>query len=88
MGVAGFVKQLLEECALSDIFHHLFGIPRTRKSWIRGMYISSGLVYLKDYEDYTEARRNLARYFYHYNHERLNQVLDSQTPTELAGVAA
>jgi SAM-dependent methyltransferase len=43
-GMAGFVKQLVDECALADICHPRFGIPRTRRNSIRGMHISTGLV--------------------------------------------
>ena len=44
MGVVGFVKQLMDECSLSDIFHPRFGIPQVRQRWIRGLHISPGLV--------------------------------------------
>jgi len=37
-------------------------------------------VYLKDYLDVLEAVANLKRYFTFYNHERLHQALDYQTP--------
>lgn len=37
-------------------------------------------VYLKDYADVREARRNLGRYFDFYNRERLHQTLGYRTP--------
>jgi len=39
-------------------------------------------VYLKDYADEAEARRELRRYFRFYNQERLHQGLDYHTPAE------
>jgi len=47
LGMAGFIKQLVDECALPDIFHPRSGRTATRKSWIRDMEISSGLVILE-----------------------------------------
>jgi hypothetical protein len=47
LGMVGFVKQLLDECALPDIFHERFGRPATRKCWIRDMHVSSGLVIIE-----------------------------------------
>ena len=43
MGLIGFVRQLVDECALSDI-RNPRGVPGMRKSWIRGMQIVPGLV--------------------------------------------
>lgn len=40
-------------------------------------------VYLKDYASVTEARTEIERYFRFYNHERLHQSLDYQTPAAL-----
>jgi len=40
-------------------------------------------VYLKDYLDVLEAVANLKRYFAFYNHERLHQALDYQTPAAI-----
>jgi putative transposase len=40
-------------------------------------------VYLKDYADIEEARRELRRYFRFYNQERLHQALDYHTPAEV-----
>jgi len=40
-------------------------------------------VYLKDYADEEEARRELGRYFRFYNRERLHQSLDYHTPAEV-----
>jgi len=40
-------------------------------------------VYLKDYADEAEARRELRRYFRFYNQERLHQALDYHTPAEV-----
>ena len=42
--MVGFVKQLIDECALPDIFHPRFGRPETRKCWIRDIHIRSGIV--------------------------------------------
>ena len=40
-------------------------------------------VYLKDYSSPRDARRNLGQYLTFYNHERLHQALDYQTPAEV-----
>ena len=40
-------------------------------------------VYLKDYADVPEARQSLGAYFGFYNHERLHQALEYQTPAEI-----
>ncbi len=40
-------------------------------------------VYLHDYLSPREARQALTRYFTFYNHERLHQALDYQTPAEV-----
>ena len=40
-------------------------------------------VYLKDYASVTEARAGIERYLRFYNHERLHQSLDYQTPASL-----
>jgi putative transposase len=40
-------------------------------------------VYLRDYVTAQDARRNLARYFAFYNHERPHQALDYATPAEI-----
>jgi len=37
-------------------------------------------VYLKDYENYFEAKENLSKYFSFYNSKRLHQSLNYQTP--------
>ena len=39
-------------------------------------------VYLHDYQSPKEARKGIARYLAFYNHERLHQSLDCQTPAE------
>jgi hypothetical protein len=44
LGMVGFVKLLIVECALPDIFHTRFGRPQTRRCWIRDIHVSSGLV--------------------------------------------
>jgi len=49
--MVGFVKQLIDECALPDICHPRFGLRRTRKSWIRGMDIVPGLVIVEKSRD-------------------------------------
>ena len=40
-------------------------------------------VYLKDYETVSEARAGIARWFQFYNHERLHQSLNYQTPAAI-----
>ncbi len=40
-------------------------------------------VYLKAYENLTEARRELAAYFHFYNHRRRHQGLNDRTPDEV-----
>ena len=40
-------------------------------------------VYLKDYASVTEAHEGIRRYLRFYNHERLHQSLDYQTPAAL-----
>ena len=40
-------------------------------------------VYLHDYASYTEAHDSLDRYFIKYNHRRLHQSLNYQTPAEV-----
>jgi putative transposase len=42
-------------------------------------------VYLKDYASPHEARQSLGKYFAFYNHERLHQALDYQTPAAVYG---
>ena len=37
-------------------------------------------VYLKDYENYNEAKENLSSYFNFYNSKRLHQSLGYKTP--------
>jgi len=44
LGMVGFVKQLLDEGALADVFHPRFGGPPTRKCWIRDIQVNPGLV--------------------------------------------
>jgi hypothetical protein len=43
-GMVGFVKQLLDECGLRDILNPKFGVPGNRRSYIRSMHVSMGLV--------------------------------------------
>ena len=45
-------------------------------------------MYLKDYASVTEARAGIERYLRFYNHERLHQSLDYQTPAALYKVGA
>ena len=40
-------------------------------------------VYIKDYQSVTQAVSNLRAYFTFYNHERLHQALDYQTPAQV-----
>lgn len=40
-------------------------------------------VYLRDYQDFDEARNSLSRYFQLYNHRRLHQALGYKTPAEV-----
>jgi putative transposase len=40
-------------------------------------------VYLKDYEDFIDARNGLSAYFLFYNHERPHQSLDFRPPVEI-----
>ena len=40
-------------------------------------------IYLKDYASYREAEESLREYFWTYNHERLHQSLNYQTPAEV-----
>lgn len=40
-------------------------------------------VYLKDYQSFTEAEQSLTQYFHTYNHKRLHQSLNYQTPAEV-----
>jgi putative transposase len=40
-------------------------------------------VYIKDYQSVPDAIRNLRDYFTFYNHERLHQALDYQTPAQV-----
>jgi len=40
-------------------------------------------VYIHDYTSPRETRQALTRYFAFYNHERLHQALDYQTPAEV-----
>lgn len=46
-GMVGFVKQLVDECGLADVYHPHFGIPGSRKSYIRSMVVSAGLVIIE-----------------------------------------
>jgi putative transposase len=40
-------------------------------------------VYIKDYQSVSDARYGLKEYFRFYNHERLHQALDYQTPAQV-----
>jgi putative transposase len=45
-------------------------------------------VYLNDYQTVADALVGLERYFQFYNHERLHQALDYQTPARVYGTAS
>ncbi len=45
-------------------------------------------VYLHDYQTVADAHSGLDRYFRFYNHERLHQALNSQTPAQVYGAGA
>lgn len=52
-GMVGFVKQLLDECAMPDICHPRYGVARTRKSWIGSMNFIAGLLIIeKSWEEH------------------------------------
>ena len=57
MGMVGLLKQLIDESALSDIFHSRFGMPRTRSSWIRSMHICTGLVIIEKAWESTDGEK-------------------------------
>ena len=40
-------------------------------------------IYMNDFQTVTQLRSGLKRYFEFYNHERLHQSLDYQTPNEV-----
>lgn len=40
-------------------------------------------VYLKDYDNFIDARKGLAEYFFFYNNERLHQSLGYRPPVEI-----
>jgi hypothetical protein len=46
-GMVGFVKQLLDECALPDILNPRFGVPGSRRSYVRSIHFSCGLAILE-----------------------------------------
>ena len=46
-GMVGFVKQLLDECALRDILHPKFGVPGSRRGYIRSIHFSNGLAIIE-----------------------------------------
>jgi hypothetical protein len=46
-GMVGFVKQLLDECALRDILHPKFGVPGSRRSYVRSIHFSNGLAIIE-----------------------------------------
>jgi hypothetical protein len=46
-GMVGLVKQLLDECALRDILHPKFGLPGSRRSYIRSIHFSNGLAIIE-----------------------------------------
>ena len=46
-GMVGFLKQLIDECGVTDIYHSRFGVPGRRRSDIRGIHISGGLAIIE-----------------------------------------
>ena len=46
-GMVGLVKQLLDECALRDILHPKFGVPGSRRTYIRSIHFSNGLAMIE-----------------------------------------
>lgn len=46
-GMVGFVKQLLDECALRDILHPKFGVPGSRQTYVRSIHFSNGLAIIE-----------------------------------------
>jgi hypothetical protein len=46
-GMVGFLKQLIDECGVTDVYHPRFGVPGNRRSCIRTMCVSGGLVIIE-----------------------------------------
>ncbi len=46
-GMVGFIKQLVDECALADILHPRFGVPGSRRACIRTIHLSLGLAIIE-----------------------------------------
>jgi hypothetical protein len=46
-GMVGLVKQLIDECGVADVYHPRFGVHGNRKSYIRTLHVSCGLVIIE-----------------------------------------
>lgn len=58
------------------VFDNIF----TERSWHSPKYEE---VYLKNYQNVSEAKQGIGQYMTFYNHERLHQSLNYQTPVEV-----
>ena len=50
-GMVGFVKQLVDECALADVLHPIFGVAGSRRGLIRSLHLSVGLAIIEKSEE-------------------------------------
>ncbi len=46
-GMVGFLKKLIDECALVDILHPKFGVPGSRRGCVRSIHVSCGLAIIE-----------------------------------------